>query len=111
MSHSHDHEQEYIRIPLEDGTEESFEVLFTFDHDETGKKYMFVTPVEDEESDDEYQEVHVFRYSEEDGKLLIEWIDENNDEEWDMIEEVFNTYLAGFEVEEEEDDAEGERVK
>lgn len=106
MSHSHEHETDYLTIPTEDGKEEKFEILFTFDHEESGQKYMFVTPVED--SEDEYQEVHAFRYTEENGDLKLELIDEDNDEEWDMVEEVFNTYMAGFE---EEEDSEGENQK
>ncbi|MBH8597249.1 DUF1292 domain-containing protein [Thermoactinomyces sp. CICC 10523] len=101
----HTHEPEYLIIPNEDGEEEKFEIMFTFEHDETGKKYMFVTPAEEDEEDvgDDYQEVLAFRYEDEDGDFRIEMIDEDNEEEWDMVEEMFNTLFSGLELEEEED--------
>jgi len=103
---THSNELDYLKIPNEDGTEEKFEILFTFDHEETGKKYMFVTPAE--ETEDEYQEVLAFRYTEENGEFQLEMIDEENDEEWDMVEEVFNTYMAGFETELDDEEAKQE---
>nr|WP_220185852.1 DUF1292 domain-containing protein [Paenactinomyces guangxiensis] len=87
-----------MRIPTEDGSEEKFEILFTFEHEETGRKYMFVTPADLEEDEDDYQEVIAFRYSEDqDGNLQLEMIDEENHDEWEMVEETFNTIIAEFE--------------
>jgi uncharacterized protein YrzB (UPF0473 family) len=97
----HTHEPEYLVIPTEDGSEEKFEILYTFEHDETGKKYMFVTPLDAGNDEDDYQEVLAFRYSDEGGDFRVEMIDEENDEEWDMVEEMFNTLFSGFELEEE----------
>ncbi|SEM73354.1 DUF1292 domain-containing protein [Lihuaxuella thermophila] len=96
---SHAHEgTEFLRIPNEDGSEEVFEILFTFENDETGRKYMFVTPADAEENEDEYQEVIAFRYTEDDqGNLELQMIDEENEEEWDMVEETFNTLMADLE--------------
>ena len=45
-------EPEYIVIPDEDGNDNRFEILFTFEEDETGRKYMLVVPA-DEDVDDE----------------------------------------------------------
>jgi uncharacterized protein YrzB (UPF0473 family) len=92
-----------LRIPNENGEEELFEILFTFEHDDTGKKYMFVTPVEPPEDDDEYQEVLAFRYTGEGDDIQLEMIEEDNEEEWDMVEEVFETMIAGWDEVEEED--------
>ncbi|MBD1371075.1 DUF1292 domain-containing protein [Hazenella sp. IB182357] len=92
-----DHEQgqiEYLYIPNQDGVEEKFEIIFDFVSDE-GQKYMFVTPAEVEsDSEDEAREVLAFRYEEADDNLTLELIDENNTEEWDMVEEVFETMMA-----------------
>jgi uncharacterized protein YrzB (UPF0473 family) len=67
---------------------------------------MFVSPVEEEAEDEEYQEVMAFRYTEENGELQLEMIDEENEEEWNMVEETFNTLVAEFYVDEEEEGAE-----
>lgn len=98
---AHTHEPEFLIIPTEDGKEEKFEILYTFDHDETGKSYMFVTPAEGDQGEQEepYQEVIAFRYTEEDGNLNLEMIEEENEEEWDMVEEVFNTLVHEMEEE------------
>ena len=106
---AHNHEPEYLIIPTENGKEEKFEILYTFDHDETGKSYMFVTPVDGEqggepEEQEPYQEVMAFRYTEEDGNLNLEMIEEENEEEWDMVEEVFNTLVSELEEESEENE-------
>lgn len=95
---THTHEPEYLMIPTEDGKEEKFEILYLFDHDETGKSYIFVTPAADGEHEEPYQEVLAFRYKEEDsGNLTLEMIEEENQAEWDMVEEVFNTLVSQLE--------------
>jgi len=91
-------EKERIIIPDESGEEHLFEVLFTFDVDNTNKSYMVVVPVE--QKDEEEQEVYAFRYEEPEGNeddLRLFQLD--SDEEWDMVEEM----LATFSEEEEEE--------
>lgn len=83
-------EKERIIIPDENGEEHLFEVLFTFDVDETNHSYIAVVPVE--QKDDDEVEVYAFRYEEKDK-------DENDlalfpietDEEWELVEEMLNT--------------------
>ncbi|TQS74641.1 DUF1292 domain-containing protein [Ornithinibacillus gellani] len=83
-------EKERIIIPDENGEEHLFEVLFTFDVDETKHSYIAVVPVE--QKDDDEVEVYAFRYEEKDK-------DENDlalfpietDEEWELVEEMLNT--------------------
>lgn len=83
-------EKERIIIPDENGDEHLFEVLVTFDVEETKKTYIAVVPVEDQE--EEEVEVFAFRYE-------IKDSDENDlalfpiesDEEWDMVEEMLET--------------------
>lgn len=84
-------DQERIIIPdPETGEEHLFDILFTFDVDETNKSYMVVTPTETPEEDEEV-EVFGFRYEDEDGDFKLFAIE--SDEEWDMVEEMINTYM------------------
>ncbi|MFZ3576454.1 DUF1292 domain-containing protein [Virgibacillus sp. DJP39] len=83
-------EKERIVIPDENGEEHLFEVLFTFDVDETEQSYIAVVPVE--QKDDEEVEVYAFRYQEkeaDDDDLSLFPIE--SDEEWEMVEEMLNT--------------------
>ena len=88
---NHESEPEYIYIPDEEGNEDRFEILFTFERDDTGKKYMLVTPADDVAEDAEEQEVYAFRYEEDGDNLTIHLIED--EEEWDMVEEMFHTIM------------------
>ncbi|MDR7073604.1 DUF1292 domain-containing protein [Fictibacillus barbaricus] len=88
-------ERERIIIPDENGDENLFEVLFKFDVDQTGKSYMVTIPVSDSEDDEDDDEVEVFpfRYEdkgEEDDDLALFPLE--TDEEWDIVEEMLNTF-------------------
>ncbi|TBL81579.1 DUF1292 domain-containing protein [Paenibacillus thalictri] len=81
-------EPEIIFIPDDEGNEEEFEVIMKFEVDGSDKKYMMVVPVEgDEESD----EVYAFRYEEDGDDLQLYTIDD--EEEWNIVEETFNTLM------------------
>jgi uncharacterized protein YrzB (UPF0473 family) len=82
-------EKERIIIPDENGEEHLFEVLFTFDVDQTGESYLAVVPADQKE--DEEVEVFAFRYEEktEEDDLTLYQIE--SDEEWEMVEEMLNT--------------------
>ncbi|NGP43461.1 DUF1292 domain-containing protein [Bacillaceae bacterium SIJ1] len=88
--------KERIIIPDESGEEHLFDVLFTFDVDEKDASYIVVTPTEQQQGDNEDVEVFAFRYEEtgdepEDFSLFpIE-----SDEEWEVVEEMLNTYADG----------------
>ncbi|GGJ83816.1 UPF0473 protein YrzB [Lentibacillus kapialis] len=85
-------ENERIIIPDENGEEHLFEVLFTFDVDQTGNSYLAVVPAEQKE--DEEVEVYAFRYEEQkkdDDDLSLFPIE--SDEEWDMVEETLHTLI------------------
>ncbi|SDY48967.1 Uncharacterized protein YrzB, UPF0473 family [Evansella caseinilytica] len=88
-----DDEDNRIIIPDENGDEHLFEVLFTFDVDSTGNSYMVVIPEgsDEEDSEDDEVEVHAFRYEEPEGEELSLFPIET-DEEWDMVEELLNTF-------------------
>jgi uncharacterized protein YrzB (UPF0473 family) len=81
-------DKERIIIPDDNGVENLFEVLFTFDVEETGKSYVAVVPAE--QVNDEEVEVYAFRYEEKDDDDLSLFALES-DEEWDIVEEMLNT--------------------
>jgi uncharacterized protein YrzB (UPF0473 family) len=88
-------EPEIIFIQNDDGEDEEFEVIMRFEVEESGKNYMMVVPVE---GDPDIDEVYAFRYTEEGDDLQLFLIDD--DEEWAIVEETFNTLMDEFEVEE-----------
>lgn len=92
---------ERIVIPDENGDEHLFEMLFTFDVDETGNSYMVLVEEGSTESDDEEVEVHAFRYEESDDEDLALFPIET-EEEWEMVEELLNTFAE--EIDEEDDE-------
>lgn len=85
-------EPEIIYIPDEDGNEEEFEVVLKFEVDDSDKKYMMVVPVNSETEEEDTDEVYAFRYEEDGDDLQLFTIDD--EEEWEMVEETFNTLLA-----------------
>lgn len=86
-------EPEIIFIPDEEGNEEEFEVIMKFDVEDSDVSYMMVVPLDtDDESD--VDEVYAFRYEEDGDDLKLFTI--NDDDEWQMVEETFNTLLSEF---------------
>lgn len=91
-------EKERIIIPDDNGEEHLFEVLFTFDVDDTDQSYIAVVPVE--QAEDEEVEVYAFRYEEkENDEEDLSLFPIESDEEWEIVEEMLATL-----AEEEEDD-------
>ena len=82
-------DKERIIIPDEQGVEHLFEVLFTFDVDETGHSYVAVVPAETQE--DEEVEVFAFRYEEKENENDLTLFQIESEEEWNMVEEVLHT--------------------
>ncbi|MGM1046716.1 Uncharacterized protein YrzB, UPF0473 family [Paenibacillus uliginis N3/975] len=82
-------EPEIIYIPDDEGNEEEFEVIMKFEVDGSDAKYMMVVPMETE--DDETDEVYAFRYEEDGDDLKLYMIED--DEEWSIVEETFNTLV------------------
>ncbi|WP_223069279.1 DUF1292 domain-containing protein [Paenibacillus caui] len=85
-------EPEIIYIPDDEGNEEEFEVIMKFEVDGSDAKYMMVVPVEPD--DDESEEVYAFRYEEDGDDLKLYTIE--SDEEWEIVEETFNTLIDEF---------------
>ncbi|MDQ0061339.1 MULTISPECIES: DUF1292 domain-containing protein [Paenibacillus] len=86
-------EPEIIYIPDEDGNEEEFEVIMKFEVDGSDQKYMMVVPLASD--NEEEDEVYAFRYEEEGDDLKLYTIED--EEEWNMVEETFNTLLGEIE--------------
>ncbi|GAM16130.1 DUF1292 domain-containing protein [Mesobacillus selenatarsenatis] len=89
-----DHGENNITVVDESGNEQLCEVLFTFDSEEFGKSYVLYYPMGADDSEDEEIEIHASAFTpsedNEDGELMpIE-----TDAEWDMIEEMLETFLA-----------------
>ncbi|MFC7063878.1 DUF1292 domain-containing protein [Halobacillus seohaensis] len=84
--------EERITIPDENGDEHLFEVLFTFDVEQTESTYIAVSPAEP--SEDEDVEVFTFRYEEkaDEGEDLALYQIES-DEEWELVDEKLNALI------------------
>jgi len=91
--YENEEEAEIIYIADDEGNDEPFEVIMRFELDDgTDRKYLMVVPADDE---GEEQEVFPFRYDEsEDGEIKLYPIEDP--EEWDMVEETFNTLIGEF---------------
>ncbi|AKP66917.1 DUF1292 domain-containing protein [Companilactobacillus ginsenosidimutans] len=76
------------------GNEETYKILFTFESDDYGKSYVFLYPKDAEESDE--IEVQAFSFTpDENGDVDAGELDPIEDpEEWDMVQEVLNTFTT-----------------
>lgn len=98
MSHNHnqDDSHEVITLVDEQGNETLFEILLTIDgRKEFGKNYVLLVPAGAKEDDQGQIEIQAYSFTEnEDGtEGDLHPIPEDSDAEWDMIEEVFNSFL------------------
>lgn len=82
-----------IQVIDDEGNELEFDVLFTFDNDDTGKSYVLYY-----DSTVEEPQVYSSIYDEEGHLFPIE-----TPEEWEMVEEVFGSFMA----EDEDEDNQG----
>lgn len=82
-----------IQVIDDNGDELEFDVLFTFESDETQKKYVLYY-----DASVEAPQVYSSIYDDEGHLYPVE-----TPEEWEMIEEVFNSFLAEDEEEDEEE--------
>ena len=99
MSHDHNHnheERELITLVDDQGNETLFEILLTIDgKEEFVKNYFLLVPVNAEEDENGEVEIQAYSFNEnEDGtEGELQPIPEDSEDEWNMIEEVFNTYM------------------
>lgn len=78
---------ETMTIIDEEGTETLYEIVLTFKSDETGKSYV-IYKLPGEENDEVF--ASAYDESNKDGGDLQPI---TSDDEWDMVEEVLNTFL------------------
>ncbi len=89
--HDHDHDQDFITIVDEEGNESLYEILFTFESTDYGKNYVLLYPAGAAEEED--VELFAYSYVEEADGSSGELEPIETEEEWDMIEEVLNTFM------------------
>lgn len=86
-------QEQQITLVDENGNEQLFNVLFTFTSDEYKKSYILLYPEGTE--DDEEVDIQAFSFNpDEDGDATegdLQPIED--DAEWEMVEEVLNTFL------------------
>ena len=75
-------DEKQITIRDEEGNEHLMEILFTYEHDERGKKYVFLY------TKDNQDEVIAMEYNDNGELFEIE-----SDEEYEEVEEVFNAFM------------------
>ncbi len=95
-THDHDHEDRFITLIDDNGNESLFEILITIDgQEEFGKNYVLVMPVDGAEDDNGEVEIQAYSFIEnEDGtEGELQPIPEDSEDEWNMIEEVFNSFM------------------
>lgn len=101
MTDKHEHQQddqEYITLVDEEGNEELYQILLTFESDEFEKSYVLLYPAS--ASDEEEIELLAFSYEDPDQGLEGKLGDIETEEEWDMIEEVLGAFIEEEEEEE-----------
>jgi len=92
--HDHDHqEHEHITLVDEEGNETLYEILLTIDgQEEFGRNYVLLYPAGADEEEEVELQAYAYVENEEGTEGDLEQIE--TDKEWDMIEEVFNTFMA-----------------
>ena len=91
MSKQQSNDENLITLIDNDGNEQLFKELFTFDSDHNGKSYIFIYPAEQENDESVDIQAYIVAENEDgDGQDLLPIED---DQEWDRVEEVLNTFL------------------
>jgi uncharacterized protein YrzB (UPF0473 family) len=95
-----EHGENQITIVDEKGNEQLCEVLFTFESEDFGKSYVLFQQVGGVEDDEEGPEIHAYAFNPNDEDGEGELIPIETEEEWDMVEEMLNTFFDEQEDEE-----------
>lgn len=94
--HNHEQESEFITLIDDEGNESLFEILLTIDGEEefANKQYVLLFPAGVEEDAEQADvELLAYQYIQVEGSEEGELKNIETDAEWDMIEEVFNTFV------------------
>lgn len=95
-----EHGENQITIVDEEGNEQLCEVLFTFESEEFGKSYVLFQQV-GEYDEEEGPEIHAYAFTPTEDSEEGELIPIETEEEWDMVEEMLNTFYDEQEEENE----------
>jgi uncharacterized protein YrzB (UPF0473 family) len=87
-----EHGESNITIVDENGNEQLCEVLFTFESEKFNKSYVLYYPISSDDDDEEI-EIHASSFTPSEDNQDGELQPIETEEEWDMIEEMLNTYL------------------
>lgn len=87
----HNYDEEYVTIVDENGNEELYQILFTFDSEDFGKSYVLLYPAG--VTDDEDVEIQAYSFVENKEGGSGDLLPIETTEEWDMVEEVLNTFM------------------
>ncbi|EHF5321789.1 DUF1292 domain-containing protein [Listeria monocytogenes] len=91
--HNHNHEEDnIIWITNEEGKEEAFEILMSFDSEHFDKSYVLYFPAG--KGEDEEIEILASSYTQDENGNQGHLQPVETDEEWDRIEEMLATFLA-----------------
>ncbi len=96
-----DHGENQITIVDEEGNEQLCEVLFTFESDEFGKSYVLFQAIGSIDEDEEGPEIHAYAFNPSEDGGDGELIPIETEEEWDMVEEMLNTFYEEQDEDEE----------
>ncbi|MEG9296912.1 DUF1292 domain-containing protein [Mangrovibacillus sp. Mu-81] len=88
-----EHGEKQITVVDEQGNEQLCEVLFTFESDKFNKSYVLYYPLGADQDDEEEIEIHASAFQAGDEGQEGELKPIETEEEWDMIEEMLNTFL------------------
>ncbi|MDX5476269.1 MAG: DUF1292 domain-containing protein [Bacillaceae bacterium] len=88
-----EHGEKHITVIDEQGNEQLCEILFTFENEEFGKSYVLYYPVGADEDDADDIEIHASAFIPGEGDQGGDLMPVETDEEWDMIEEMLNTFM------------------
>lgn len=92
-THDHDHEHEVITLVDDEGNETLYEILLTIDgQEEFNRNYVLLYPAGASEEEDVELQAYAYVENEDGSEGELQQIE--TDAEWDMIEEVFNTFMT-----------------
>lgn len=95
MTEGKELDREYLTLQDEDGNEELFEILLTIDGQEQfGKNYVLLYPTAVSEDEEGEVELLAYSYIEDENGEGGQLNEITTDAEWDLVEEVFNAFMA-----------------
>ncbi|WP_050615863.1 DUF1292 domain-containing protein [Bacillus testis] len=95
--------EDQITIVDEQGNEQLCQILFSFPSEEFNKSYVLYYPIGEEEDENGEILVHASAFipSENDEESEGELMPIETEEEWDLVEEMYNTFVEEKNAEEE----------